>query len=133
MINVLKSTLRPLYMYNTLDSQLQSTKEAIMEQRTQIISVELADGKNIHVEALALGGEQDVGFGSLSFEGVADAIEGIVHAISDALEKVKPQKATVEFGIELATESGELTALLVKGHGTASITIALEWSAKEQA
>jgi hypothetical protein len=42
------------------------------------------------------------------------------------LEKVKPKKASVEFGLEVAVESGKLTTLLVKGASTANLKITLE-------
>jgi hypothetical protein len=47
--------------------------------------------------------------------------------LTTALKKVKPKKASVEFGLEVAVESGKLTTLLVKGTGTANLKIALEW------
>ena len=43
------------------------------------------------------------------------------------LQKVKPRAASVEFGLEIGIESGQLTALLVKGTGTANLKITLEW------
>jgi len=46
-----------------------------------------------------------------------------------ALARVKPDKAIVEFGVDVAVEGGGLTALLVKGKGTATLTVTLEWVA----
>jgi hypothetical protein len=40
---------------------------------------------------------------------------------------VKPKKATVKFGMELAIESGQLTAVIVKGSGKGNLEITLEW------
>ena len=42
-------------------------------------------------------------------------------------QKVKPRKASVELGLEVGLESGHLTALLVKGTGTANLKLTLEW------
>ena len=98
-----------------------------METRTEIIKTELANGGTLHIQATILGGEEEVVFALPSFEGVTHAIEGIAQSVVSTLEKVKPQKASVEFGLEVALESGQLTALLVKGSGTSNLKITLEW------
>jgi hypothetical protein len=78
------------------------------------------------VETTVLGGEEDVSFRVQSFQGVIDANESISSAMDAAVQKIKLDKASVEFGLEMAIESGELTALLVKGSGTANLKISLE-------
>jgi len=98
-----------------------------VETRTEIIKAELANGGTLHIQATILGGEEEVVFALPSFEGVTHAIEGIAQSVVSTLEKVKPQKASVEFGLEVALESGQLTALLVKGSGTSNLKITLEW------
>lgn len=98
-----------------------------MESRHAIVPVQLASGVKMHVEATMLGGEEDVAFRVLSFKDVTDTIEGIASAVTAAMQKVKPKKAGVEFGLEIAVESGQLTTLLVKGSGTANLKISLEW------
>ena len=98
-----------------------------METRTEIIKVELANGGTLHIQATILGGEEEVAFTLPSFEGVTHAIEGIAQSVVSTLEKVKPRKASVEFGLEVALESGQITALLVKGSGTSNLKITLEW------
>jgi hypothetical protein len=40
---------------------------------------------------------------------------------------VRPDRGTVEFGIDVGVESGALTALVVKGTGTATLKVTLEW------
>ncbi len=98
-----------------------------MEPNIEIIKAKLENGAIVHVEARSLGGQEEVAFTVLPFEGVTDAIESIAASIVTTLEKVKPKKASVEFGIEVALESGQLTALLVKGSGTSNLKITLEW------
>ncbi len=44
-----------------------------------------------------------------------------------ALARVKPTKASVELGLEIGVEAGQLTALLVKGTGKANLKITLQW------
>lgn len=98
-----------------------------METRTEIIKAELANGTILHIQATALGGEEEVAFTLPSFREVTNAIEGIAESVVMTLQKVKPKKGSVEFGLEIALESGQLTALLVKGSGTSNLKITLEW------
>jgi Trypsin-co-occurring domain 1 len=98
-----------------------------VETRTEIIKAELANGAILHIQATVLGGEEEVAFTLPSFKEVSDAIEGIAGSMATTLQKVKPQKASVEFGLEIALEAGQLTALLVKGSGTSNLKITLEW------
>ncbi|MDZ7622552.1 MAG: CU044_2847 family protein [Candidatus Competibacteraceae bacterium] len=98
-----------------------------MSTRQELIPVTLANGSKIRVAATMLGGEEDVAFKLLSFDEVTNTIEGIAGSLNAALQKVKPKKASVEFGLEVAVESGALTTLLVKGAGTATLKITLEW------
>lgn len=98
-----------------------------METRTEIIKAELTNGTIVHIQATTLGGEEEVAFTLPSFKGITDAIEGIAESVVTTLQKVKPRKASVEFGLEIALEAGQLTALLVKGSGTSNLTITLEW------
>ena len=99
-----------------------------METRTEIIKAELANGTILYIQATALGSEEEVSFTVPSFKEVTAAIEGIAESIAATLQKVKPSKASVEFGIEVALEAGQLTALLVKGSGTSNLKITLEWN-----
>jgi hypothetical protein len=56
------------------------------------------------------------------------SLEGIRQFRGWCLQKVKPSKATVEFGVEISAESGNLTTLIVKGGGKVHLNITLEWS-----
>lgn len=93
---------------------------------TEFIPVKLPNGKTIKVE-VAQTGREDVTFDILPFEQVTNALEGIVEAIAETLDKVKPDKAAVKFGVEVAFESGGLTAMIVKGSGKGNLEITLEW------
>ena len=98
-----------------------------MELRTTIVPVLLPNGKEICVEASLLPGEEEVSFKALPAEQIFDAVDGIAQAVVTTLQKVKPRKASVELGLEVGLESGQLTALLVKGTGTANLKLTLEW------
>lgn len=93
----------------------------------RLVRVEVG-GRIIHVEARSADPEADVGIRDvLSFQGVVDSIEAIAASMTAALEKAKPDKATVEFGIDVGVEAGALTSLIVKGTGKATLTITLQW------
>jgi hypothetical protein len=79
--------------------------EDSMTSRQQIVPVQLPDQVKIQVEATVLGGEEDVSFRVQSFQGVIDAIESIASAMDTAVQKIKPDKASVEFGLEMAIAS----------------------------
>lgn len=98
-------------------------------EQTVRIPVQLPNGATAKIEVAHIGNqEQDVGFNLKSLTEIGDVIEGIVQAVAIPIQKAKPQKATVKFGIELAIESGQLAAVIVKGSGKANLEIALEWT-----
>ena len=100
-----------------------------MTARTQIVPVQLADGTTVKIEASVLGGYQDVAALDkiFSFEDVASTIGSVASSMMAALRKAKPDKASVEFGVELGVESGALTTFLLQGTGTGNLKITLEW------
>ncbi|MBD2107675.1 CU044_2847 family protein [Nodosilinea sp. FACHB-13] len=99
--------------------------------RTDTIQARLEDGTIVKVEVAATGGRQDVAGGQIpNLKDVGKAIEGIVEAVAAPIQKAMPSKATVKFGVDIAVEPGQLTALLVKGGGNATLEITLEWEPK---
>lgn len=96
------------------------------ESRSNTVPVQLPNGAIVKVE-VASTGREDVGFDVKQFQPVADALEGVVRMIAAPIQKVKPKKATVKFGMELVIESGQLTTVIVKGSGKANLEITLEW------
>jgi hypothetical protein len=98
-----------------------------INSRTQIVPVKINEQVTVMVEVKAVGGEQDVSSQMLSFQDLTDAIEGITGAIANSINKVKPDKATVELGLEVAIKSGKLTALWVEGTGKGNLKITLQW------
>ena len=99
------------------------------ESQSNTVPVQLPNGAIVKVE-VASTGREDVGFDVKQFQPVADAIEGVVQMIAAPIQKVKPKKATVKFGMELAIEAGQLTAVIVKGSGKGNLEITLEWEAQ---
>lgn len=109
------------------------------ESQIESIPVQLENGALIRVEATKVGSststvipgeeiESDVGAKIQSLKEVNDAIEGIAESVVESLKKFSPSKSTIEFGIDFGYESGQLTALIVKGTGKANLKITMEWS-----
>lgn len=96
-------------------------------EQTVRIPVSLPNGATAKIEVARIGGQQDVGFNAKPLMEISEAIEGIVQAVAIPIQKVKPKKATIKFGVELAMESGQLAAVIVKGSGKANLEITLEW------
>jgi hypothetical protein len=97
------------------------------DSRSNSIPVQLPNGATVKFEVTQTGREDVASLDPKQFQPVADAIEGLVQMIAAPIERVKPKKATVKFGMELALESGQLTAIIVKGSGKANLEITLEW------
>ena len=95
--------------------------------RTKPVKVTLDNGTDIYVQAQVVKGEEDIVSLSGSFEKVTQAIEGIAQSLTAAWEKAKPSRASVEFGVEFAYETGQVLAMFVDGSTTASMKITLEW------
>lgn len=96
------------------------------ETTTEKISVKLPNGATIKLEVSDFG-KEDVASDVINFDDIAPALEGITSAIKGTIEKAKPKKASVKFGVETSIESGKLTAAIVKGSGKANLEITLEW------
>lgn len=101
-----------------------------MESRTEVVPVQINDNVQVMVEATVIGSEEDVAIDIRPFREVTDAIEAIAGAVVQTLENVKPDKASVEFSIEIAVQSGKLTTLIVQGSSKGNMKITLEWSKK---
>ena len=97
-----------------------------------LVKVDLGDGRVVAVEAQNVSPEKPVGIGEvLSFDGLSKSIEAIAERMTATLDHVRPDRAAVEFGVDVGVESGALTALIVKGTGTATIKVTLEWQHTE--
>ena len=77
-----------------------------MEAQNKVITVELSDGTNVKVEATLIG-ERKLSVATRPFNEVTVAIESLTKEIAEVIQKVKPDKASVKFGIEIAIEQHE--------------------------
>lgn len=99
-----------------------------MNDELELVPVDLGDGQVVLVEVRPTSSEEDVSvLDKLPFDEIASSIDAITRRVHSAVARAKPQRATVEFGLDIGVESGQLTSMLVKGSGTATITISLEW------
>ena len=96
----------------------------------KIIPLRLSDGETIKVEVTQIG-EQQVSSETRIFKKATGIIKSVANDVAETLKEVdktvKPDKFSVTFGLEVAVESGELTALIVKGTGKANLEITMEW------
>jgi hypothetical protein len=97
----------------------------------EVVEVTLPDGQmmlaRVHADPAATG-PRDVGLREqLSFAGVTETLRQVGGAVVEAIGKVRPERASVEFGLDLAVKSGKLTGLLVEGDATATLKVTLEW------
>lgn len=98
-----------------------------MESNTRIITLDLANGGTVKVEATMIGDQKISVLQSRPFKEATQVIEAIANELADTFQKLKPKKASVKFGLELAIESGKLTTLIVKGSSKANLEVTLEW------
>jgi hypothetical protein len=101
---------------------------AVSAEVRPLVKVDMGDGRVVAVEARNFSPEQPVGIADvLKFDGVTKSIEAVADRMTAAFDRVKPDRASVEFGIDIGVESGTLTGLVVKGSGNATLTVTLEW------
>jgi Trypsin-co-occurring domain 1 len=97
-----------------------------MEFQSKVISVELADGTVVKVEATSMD-DRKVGLQTRPFNEVTVAIKSLAKEIAETVQTIKPDKARVRFGLEIGIDAGKLTVVLAKGTSTANLEITLEW------
>lgn len=107
---------------------------------SQTISVPVeVEGVTVMVEATCLKAqiedinstneiESEVSGKILSFEEVSETITAVSTGLAKSWAVVKPTKATVEFGVELQYQPGQLLAAIVQGSSKVNLKITLEWS-----
>ncbi|MHB8860961.1 MAG: CU044_2847 family protein [Pirellulaceae bacterium] len=93
----------------------------------EVVAIAIGD-TTVYATVTFLGGDELVSWKKKGFDGVTKAIGAIATEVRKAVDLVDVDVARVDFGLEIAAESGELIALLVNGKSTASLTVSLEWS-----
>ena len=102
-----------------------------MADQTTILRFQLSDGSIVNVEVTPIG-EQLASLETRVFQKATRIIKSIAEDVTGTLkdisETVKPDKFSVKLGLQIGVEAGELTALIVKGTGTANLEITMEWN-----
>jgi len=101
------------------------------EDQTEFVPVELDNGVivKVQISKSQTSGRENVSVNKipLAFKQITQTLEGVAETLKATLNKVKADKATVKFGVELGVESGSLAAMIVKGTGKGNLEITLEW------
>lgn len=97
-----------------------------MNPQSVVVPVTLEDGREISIEATPIG-EQPISLPTLPFGEIRESIIEVSREIAGALQQVKPDKASVKFGLEVGIKEGKLTTLIAKGSMKANLEITLEW------
>lgn len=97
--------------------------------RDVIVKAQVDGDRIILVEARpSASAEEDVSVRDLlAFDGVEESIKSISKRVSEAIKSAKPDRASVEFGIDVTVEAGALTGLLARGSGAATLKVTLYW------
>jgi hypothetical protein len=104
-----------------------------MDRRSDKARVRLPNGTEIWAEVQDIGPKETevLGFDglrdALSLDSLRNAIEGLDTLALAAMERIEPDTLSIEFGLELAVDNGQITALWVKGSGKANLKITLSW------
>ncbi|WP_406342540.1 CU044_2847 family protein [Streptomyces sp. NBC_00648] len=65
-------------------------------------------------------------------ERLGELIAGVGRSVLDAAAAVRPDEASISFGIELSAKAGAAVAILADGEAKASIQVTLTWRLEDQ-
>jgi hypothetical protein len=103
---------------------------------TTVVTARTPGGQLVALPVLDLddstgGGERQVAGGAPSLSGALVAIEDFAAGFRRAVQAVAPRRATVEFSMSFAMQSGRVIALFVDGRAEGSVKVTLEWGADD--
>ncbi|MFC0846187.1 MULTISPECIES: CU044_2847 family protein [Streptomyces] len=105
----------------------------------QVREIELPGGAVVLARVSTAGGyaadDDDVGViekAVAKVERLGELIEGVGRSVLDAAAAVRPDEASVSFGIELSAKAGAAVAILADGEAKASIQVTLTWRSADQ-
>lgn len=100
--------------------------------KTKMIKAQLNENTAIYVQARTTDSEEDVVSITATFQQVTKAIEDIALSLTKAWDNAKPRKASVEFSIDFAYDSGEVLAMFVQGSASGGMKVTLEWGEQSE-
>ncbi|MGV9506848.1 CU044_2847 family protein [Streptomyces tendae] len=102
-----------------------------MSEPKRVVEARLPDGTAVSIVAVSSDGRdpaQDISArGVPTLDDVRSAITGMATLARDAVEAVRPDSATVEFGVDVKVEAGKLSGLIVSGAANATLKVTLSW------
>jgi hypothetical protein len=98
----------------------------MMETIIEPIAVELPSGAKIHVESTDLGGSEEVAVRVPRLEEVIEPLRELSELLLQAVSELGTRRVTLEFGIGVAIESGQLVTLIAKGSAQANLKVTVE-------
>lgn len=97
---------------------------------SNVVPIELPDGEVI-LARVRVEGPSDVGvtrvLRKLPADDLKKVVAGVAGTVADAVESVRPDQVSVEFGIEIALKSGKVASVLAEAGGKASLKLTLTW------
>jgi hypothetical protein len=63
----------------------------------------------------------------LHLEDICRKVNEVVGAVMSSMKALETKRTVLEFGVEIAADTGGLTALIVRGSGKANLKITAEW------
>lgn len=97
---------------------------------TQTISlpIQLSDGTVVFAEVQQTDREEEVSLKDYNINDALSSLKSLVSDILTPLDEFSCDKVALELNVGLAVQSGKLTSLLIKGSGTSSFKITLEFT-----
>jgi hypothetical protein len=103
---------------------------------TKLLEVEMPTGETIWAY-ISTPGPSDVKLSSaipqLDVDDLRKTVNAVSHSVCAALESVRPDDVSVEFGLELTIRSGRLIGALAEAGGAASLRLTLSWHGRSPA
>jgi hypothetical protein len=86
----------------------------------------------MYIDAELAGGESDIAIPTFTTEELKTAVTSLATLLNDALRVISAEKVTVEFGLQVGVEAGQLISLVTKGTVASNFRIAVEWTRQPQ-
>ncbi|MCH0538249.1 hypothetical protein I3F58_01465 [Streptomyces sp. MUM 203J] len=100
----------------------------------QIRRIELGNGEVVYARISAAPGfgaaDRDVGVtdrAAARLEHLTELVQRVGGTVLDAAAALKPDEASISFGVELAAKSGAVLAVLAEGEAKTSLQVTLTW------
>jgi len=99
---------------------------------TEVASVMMPSGEQLYARVTVDADEVTDSAGGVKrvlgrLENLDDTIRGVVRSVGASVAKYAPAETEIEFGIEVAGETGKAFAVLAGAHAAASVKIKLTW------